>query len=149
MSDNAYSLAINLNSATTDYYQNHYYIGSGFNLLTFDMISGDLLNNVPISGSFATASFQNYRYNPSDSIIYGMVPNNFYSTYFDVTMSTIEVLDSTQILFESLDPVSGQYTLIGNNSFDNLYTLAGNSIDPFQIKNKGIVFFLSSTNMFS
>lgn len=134
LSNNAYNLAINLNGATTDYYQNHYYIGSGFNLLTFDMNSGDLINNVPISGAFPTGSFQNYRFNPSDSIIYGMVPNNFYSTYFDsVTMSTIEVLDSTQIRFGSLDPISGQYTLIGNNSFDNLYTLAGNSIDPFQM----------------
>lgn len=134
LSNNAYNLAINLNGATTDYYQNHYYIGSGFNLLTFDMNSGDLINNVPITGAFPTGSFQNYRFNPSDSIIYGMVPNNFYSTYFDsVTMSTIEVLDSTQIRFGSLDPISGQYTLIGNNSFDNLYTLAGNSIDPFQM----------------
>jgi hypothetical protein len=134
LSSNAYNLAINLNGATIDCYQNHYYIGSGFNLLTFDMNSGDLINNVPVSGALPTASFQNYRFNPSDSIIYGLVPSNFYSSYFDsLTMSTIEVLDSSQIRFGSIDPVNGQYTLIGDYSFNNLYTLAGNSIDPYQM----------------
>jgi hypothetical protein len=48
-------------------------------------------------------------------------------------MSTIEVLDSSQIRFGSIDPVNGQYTLIGDYSFNNLYTLAGNSIDPYQM----------------
>ncbi|MBM3171832.1 MAG: T9SS type A sorting domain-containing protein [Bacteroidetes bacterium] len=98
------------------------------------MNSGDLINTIPITGSFPTASFQNYRFNPSDSIIYGMVPNNFYSSYFDsISMTTIDVLDSSQIRFASLNPQTGVYTLIGNTSFDNLYTLAGNSIDPFQM----------------
>jgi hypothetical protein len=48
-------------------------------------------------------------------------------------MSTIEVLDSTQIRFGSLNPNSGEYGLIGNASFGNIYTLAGNSIDPYQM----------------
>ena len=134
LSTNSYSLTVNLTGATIDPYQNHYYIGSGFNLLTFDMNSGDLINNVPITGAFPTASFQNYRFNPSDSIIYGLVPNNFYSSYFDsISMTTIDVLDSTQIRFASLNPLTGVYTLIGNTSFNNLYTLAGNSVDPFQM----------------
>ncbi len=129
-----YNMAINLNGATNDYYQNRYYIGSGFNLLTFDMGSGDLINNVPITGPLPSSTFQNFRFNPSDSMIYGMVPNNFYSTYFDsLSMTYIDVLDSTQIRFGSINPVSGQYTIIGNQSFQNLYTLAGNSIDPFQM----------------
>jgi Secretion system C-terminal sorting domain len=130
----AYNMGINLNGATLNPYLNRYYIGSGFNLLTFDMNLGDIINNVPISGSLPSASFQNYRFNPSDSIIYGMVPNNFYSTYYDsVLMMNIEVLDSTQIRFASIDPTTGQYTLIGNVSHDNIYTLAGNSIDPYQM----------------
>lgn len=134
MSGDAYAMAINLTGATIDPYQGHYYIGSGFNLLTFDINSGELVNNVPITGALATGAFQNYRFNPADSTIYGMVPNNFYSTFFDtLSMTWYEVLDSTQIRFASLDPMTGVYTLIGNTSFDNLYTLAGNSIDPFQM----------------
>ena len=129
-----YNSGINLNGATLDPYLNRYYIGSGFNLLTFDMISGDIINNVPISGALPSAAFQNIRFNPSDSLIYGMVPNNFYSTYYDSTlMQYIDVLDSTQIRFASIDPLTGQYTLIGNSSLSNLYTLAGNSIDPYQM----------------
>lgn len=129
-----YNSGINLNGATIDPYLNRYYIGSGFNLLTFDINSGDIINNVPISGPLPSSSFQNLRFNPSDSIIYGMVPNNFYSSYFDTTlMTTIVVLDSTQIRFGSLNPATGQYSLIGNTSYNNIYTLAGNSIDPYQM----------------
>lgn len=129
-----YNSGINLNGATIDPYLNRYYIGSGSNLLTFDISSGDIINAASISGAFPTAAFQNFRFNNSDSIIYGMVPNNFYSTYFDsTTMSYIDVLDSTQIRFASIDPVTGIYTVIGSSSFSNLYTLAGNSIDPFQM----------------
>jgi Secretion system C-terminal sorting domain len=129
-----YNSPINLNGATIDPYLNRYYIGSGFNFLTFDINSGDVINNVPIYGALPSAAFQNFRFNTSDSIIYGMVPNNFYSTYFDSTiMMNIDVLDSTQIRFASLNPTTGEYTFIGNSSFSNLYTLAGNSIDPYQM----------------
>jgi hypothetical protein len=137
-----YNSGINLNGATLNPYSNHYYIGSGFNLLSFDLNSGDIINNVPISGPLPSSSFQNLRFNPSDSIIYGMVPNNFYSSYFDSTvMATIEVLDSTQIRFASIDPSTGQYSLIGNSSHSNIYTLAGNSIDPYQM-----VYYYSAVN---
>jgi hypothetical protein len=129
-----YTSAINLSGATIDPYLNHYYIGSGFNLLTFDINSGDLINTAPITGSLPTSSFQNYRFNPSDSTIYGMVPVNFYSTYFDSTiMLPIQVLDSSHLRFGSIDPITGDYSLIGNASYNNIYTLAGNSIDPYQM----------------
>lgn len=134
LNSSEYTSAINLNGATIDPYQNHYYIGSGFNLLTFDISSGDLINNVPISGPLVSASFQNYRFNQSDSTIYGMVPVNYYSMYFDsLSMSYIEELDSSRIRFGSIDPQTGNYSLIGNTSYNNIYTLAGNSIDPFQM----------------
>jgi hypothetical protein len=137
-----YNSGINLNGATLNPYSNQYYIGSGFNLLTFDMNSGNIINNVPITGPLPSASFQNLRFNPSDSIIYGMVPNNFYSFYYDsILMTTIQVLDSTQILFASINPSSGQYSLIGNSSYNNIYTLAGNSIDPYQM-----VYYYSAVN---
>lgn len=133
-SSNEYTIGINLNGATIDPYLNKYYIGSGTNLLTFDISSGNLDNSAPISGAITSAAFQNYRFNPSDSTIYGMVPENFYSTYFDsLSMSYIEVLDSARIRFASINPISGQYNLIGNTSFKNIYTLAGNSIDPYQM----------------
>lgn len=54
-----YTSAINLNGATLNPYLNQYYIGSGLNLLTFDIISGDLINTAPISGPLPSASFQN------------------------------------------------------------------------------------------
>ena len=129
-----YTSGINLTGATLDPYLNRYYIGKGFNFLTFDLNTGTILNDVPITGPLPSSAFQNFRFNNSDSTLYGMVPNNFYSTYFDSTlMMEVEVLDSTQIRFASLNPTTGQYTLIGNTSFGNIYTLAGNSIDPHQM----------------
>jgi hypothetical protein len=129
-----YNSGINLNGATINPYLNRYYIGKGFNFLTFDISSGQIINDVPISGSLPSSAFQNFRFNNSDSVIYGMLPNNYYSTYFDsVTMTEIEVLDSSEIRFAKLNPETGVYTLIGNTSYDNIYTLAGNSIDPYQM----------------
>jgi hypothetical protein len=129
-----YSIPINLTGATIDPYLNRYYIGSGTNFATFDINSGSLINNVQISGASSSFNFQNFRFNHSDSTIYGMVPINYYSLYFDSSsMSVIEVLDSAQIRFASLNPTTGRYTLKGNTSYSNLYTLAGNSIDPYQM----------------
>lgn len=129
-----YKMGINLTGATINPYSNQYYISSGSNLLSFDINSGSLSNSAPITGPFQTFAFQNYRFNPSDTTIYGLVPNNFYSTVYDsVLMTSYQVLDSTQIRFGKLNPVSGQYSLIGNANLDNLYTLAGNSIDPHQM----------------
>jgi hypothetical protein len=140
--NSAYNSGINLNGATLDPYLNRYYIGSGYNFLTFDINSGNIINNVPIFGASPSASFQNFRFNPSDSTIYGMVPINYYSTYYDSSlMMYIEQLDSARIRFASINPTTGQYTLIGNTSFSNIYTLAGNSIDPHQM-----IYYYSSGN---
>ena len=129
-----YKMGINLNGASMDPYAGRYYIGSGTNFLTFDMNTGNIISNVAVYGSLSSKSFQNFRFNQSDSTIYGMVPVNFYSSYFDSSiMMNIEVLDSTQIRFASLNPNTGQYTVIGSTSFSDLYTLAGNSIDPYQM----------------
>jgi hypothetical protein len=43
-----YNIPINLTGATIDPYSNHYYIGSGTNFATFDINSGNLINNVQI-----------------------------------------------------------------------------------------------------
>ena len=130
----AYNASINLNGATIDPYLNRYYIGSGSNFLTFDINSGNIISDLPVAGALASNNFQNFRFNTSDSTIYGLVPNNFYSSYYDsVLMMTIDVLDSTQIRFASINPSTGQYTIIGNTSYSDLYTLAGNSIDPYQM----------------
>ena len=134
LGNSEYSLGINLNGATIDPYLNRYYIGSGFHLLSFDINSGELIQDVPISGTLPSSSFQNLRFNPSDSTIYGMLPVNYYSSYYDsIAMDTIVQLDSTHIRFGSLHPETGQYSLIGNSSYQNIYTLAGNSIDPYQM----------------
>lgn len=93
-----YNSGINLNGATIDPYQNHYYIGKGFNFMTFDINTGGIVNDVPIVGPLPSSSFQNFRFNNSDSTIYGMIPNNFYSTYYDsIAMMYIQVLDSNPI----------------------------------------------------
>jgi len=129
-----YKMGINLTGATINPYLNHYYIASGDRLLTFDLNTGNIINNVPITGPYPTFAFQNFRFNTSDSVIYGMVPNNFYSKYYDSTvMDSLDVLDSTQIRFATINPETGKYTITGNTSYSNLYTLAGNSIDPYQM----------------
>lgn len=129
-----YNMGISLAGATVNPYTNLYYVSNGNNLLAFDLNNGSIVSNSPISGPFQTSAFQNFRLNPSDTTIYGFVPNNYYSTYFDsLTMTTIQVLDSSKIHFSTINPTTGQYTLLGNANLDNFYSLAGNSIDPHQM----------------
>jgi hypothetical protein len=139
-----YNAAISLAGATINPYANQYYISDGYHFLTFDMGSGNIIANPNIAGPFQTAAFQNFRFNASDTIIYGLVPNNFYSTVYDsITMTSYQVLDSSHIRFASLNPVTGQYSLIGNVILNNMYTLAGNSIDPHQM-----VYYYSAVDTF-
>ncbi|MBU3675988.1 MAG: T9SS type A sorting domain-containing protein [Chitinophagaceae bacterium] len=129
-----YNMGINLTGATINPYANHYIIASGQNLVQFDLNSGQITHNNPITGALPTWAFQNFRFNPSDTIVYGLVPENFYSTYFDsITMTNIQVLDSSRIRFASINPTTAQYTLIGNTAMKNVYTLAGNAINPHQM----------------
>ena len=58
-----YKMGINLNGASMDPYAGRYYIGSGTNFLTFDMITGNIISNVAVYGSLSSKSFQNFRFN--------------------------------------------------------------------------------------
>ncbi len=139
-----YNMGINLTGATINPYANHYIIASGQNLLQFDLNSGQITHNNPITGALPTWAFQNFRFNPSDTVVYGLVPENFYSTYFDsITMTTIQVLDSSHIRFASINPNTAQYALIGNASMKSVYTLAGNAINPHQM-----LFYYSAVDTF-
>ncbi len=129
-----YNSMISLAGATINPYANQYHISNGYHFLTFDIGNGTIVGNAPISGAFPTTAFQNFRFNPSDTLIYGFVPNNFFSMVYDsITLTNIQVLDSSHLRFASINAVSGQYSLIGNVNLGNMYTLAGNSIDPHQM----------------
>lgn len=129
-----YNMGINLTGATINPYANQYIIGSGNQLVQFDLSNGQITQQVPITGPLQTFAFQNFRFNPSDTVIYGLVPQNFYSTYFDsISMTNIQVLDSSCIRFASINPLTGVYSLIGNSMLKSVYTLAGNAINPHQM----------------
>jgi hypothetical protein len=131
---NEYNLPINLTGATINPYANHYIIASGSNLLTLNIANGNIVHYVPITGPVPTFAFQNFRFNPSDTTIYGLVPVNFFSSYFDsLSMTTIQVLDSSHIRFAFINPSTGQYNLLGNTPLKNVHTLAGNAINPHQM----------------
>ncbi|MGI9192482.1 MAG: T9SS type A sorting domain-containing protein [Chitinophagaceae bacterium] len=139
-----YNMGINLTGATINPYANRYIIASGQNLLQFDLNSGQITHNNPITGTIPTWAFQNFRFNPSDTVVYGLVPENFYSTYFDsISMTTIQVLDSSRLRFASINPNTAQYALIGNASMKSVYTLAGNAINPHQM-----LFYYSAVDTF-
>ena len=129
-----YNLTVNLTGATINPYTNQYIIGSGSNLLTLSIANGNIVHYVPITGPSPSFAFQNFRFNSSDTTIYGLVPVNFYSSYFDtLSMSTIQVLDSSHIRFAYINPSTGQYNLLGNTPLKSVYTLAGNAINPHQM----------------
>ena len=142
--NNEYNMGINLTGATINPYSNQYIIASGINLLQFDIATGAITQNVPITGPVPSAAFQNYRFNASDTTIYGLVPVNFYSNYYDsVLQTTIQVLDSAHIRFATLNVQTGQYSLLGNTPLKKVYSLAGNAINPHQM-----VYYYSAVDTF-
>lgn len=139
-----YNMGINLTGATINPYTNQYIIASGQNLLQFDINAGNITQIAPISGPVPSAAFQNYRLNPSDTTIYGLVPVNFYSSYYDsLLQTTIQVLDSSHIRFATLNAQTGQYSLLGNTPLRKVYSLAGNAINPHQM-----LFYYSAVDTF-
>ncbi len=142
--NNEYNSGISLAGATINPYSNNYIISSGTKLLSFNLNNGNIVSSPIINGALNTSGFQNYRFNLSDSTLYGFVPYNFYSYVFDpLLMDTIQVFDSSHIRFATINPVNGTYSLLGNTPLGNIYSLAGNAIDPHQM-----LFYYSAVDTF-
>ncbi len=122
-----------LAGSAIDPYQKVFYYSVGDTLLGIDMYTGLIYSKAPIQHTRTNQVFDNFSYSCTDTAIYGLVRDNYFTTTYDsVLMDSIQVLDSTSIRLARINPSTGQLTIISPYSIaQGGYTLnAGSTIDP-------------------
>lgn len=124
ISQNSLSQVINLTGAAIDPYNNFYHY-IGFNVLkSVDMSSGELRYSVPITNPKGGSNFQNFRFNNSDSTLYGLVINAIIDSNDEFTQ--------TEMFLSTINVQTGELNQISPSPIGMGYALAGSAIDPYQ-----------------
>ena len=124
ISSSSLSSVINLTDAALDPYNNRYhYIGYN-SLISADLTTGTLLNSVPLSNNTGVnLYFDNFRFNNSDSTLYGLSR----SVEYDTVTNTY----NSAMYLATVNTTTGLITNISPNSIGQGYALAGSAIDPW------------------
>lgn len=122
LSSTSLSTTINLTGAALNPYANSYYFIANDSIKTIDLSTGNLTNVVKINNPLVGTFFDNFRFNNSDSTLYGLARKIDYDT------STGKI----EIYFASVNPTTGVVTKISTTSIGASFALSGNAIDPYQ-----------------
>lgn len=122
---NAYAEAINLTGAALNPYDNTYIFIGASNINTLDLNTGELTNSVPLYNPIEASYFDNFRFNNSDSTMYGLARRN----YFDPNT----MLNTGEVYLAKANTNTGLITQISPASVAQGFALAGSAIDPYQM----------------
>jgi hypothetical protein len=120
-----YNQTINLTGAALNPYNNTYMSMGAVNLNTFDLNTGAIINQVQTYNPIAPSYFDNFRFNQSDSNLYGLARRNYYDP---ITMQTIG-----EVYLAKANTQTGLITQISPTSVGYGFALAGSAIDPYQM----------------
>jgi Secretion system C-terminal sorting domain len=98
---------------------------SGSILNLFHLGSGNMVSQIPTYNPIASSYFENYRFNNSDSTIYGLARRLVYDS---ITFNTIG-----EVYLAKINTQTGIITQISPNSVSQGFALAGSAIDPHQM----------------
>jgi hypothetical protein len=116
---------LNLTGSALNPYDNSYIFFGGNQLISLDLTSGNLINSVPVFNPNGASYFDNFRFNNSDSTMYGLARRSFFDT---VTMT-----NTGEIFLSKVNVQTGEITEISQNSFAPGFALAGSAIDPYEM----------------
>ena len=122
LSTSSVATTVNLTGAALDPYANYFYFMGGFDIKTLDLSTGNLVRSVTISNDSGAQNFFNFRFNNSDSTVYGLA-------------SRVTVTDSSttsEMFLATINPVTGLITTISTTSIGSGSALASSAIDPYQ-----------------
>lgn len=120
-----------LSGAALNPYTNSYYFIGIDSILTVDLNTGLLSNIALITNPIADSYFDNFRFNNSDTLIYGIARRYFQAT------STGEIFLST------INTQTGVITQISPTSVGEIFALEGSAIDPYQ----KVYYYTDGTNL--
>lgn len=120
-----YNQAVNLTGAALNPYDNTYIFLGGYGINTFDISSGSIINQVAMSNPLGFSYFDNFRFNNSDSSLYGLSRRN----YLDPVTSTLQ----PGVFLAKASALTGVITEISTNPAAAGFSLSGSAIDPYQM----------------
>ena len=120
-----YNDAVNLTGAALNPYENTYVFIGYRNINTFNLSTGEMINSVPLSNPIADSYFDNFRFNNSDSSMYGLARRN--------TFDSITGENHGELYLARANSNTGIITQISPASIGEGYALAGSAIDPYQM----------------
>jgi hypothetical protein len=125
ISQDQYNDLVNLTGAALNPFENTFLFVGQNSLNTLSLSNGEITNRATITNAMASSYFDNFRFNHSDSTLYGLArrviynPNTF--TY------------TGEVYLAKIDSKTGKIMQISTNSIVQGYALAGSAIDPYQM----------------
>jgi hypothetical protein len=113
---------INLTGVSLNPYNYTYTYQDQDSWLSVDLSNGTLVNDVMVSLPNATGNFNNFKFNTSDTTMYGL--------FSQVLYNPITGVYSGDMRLATCDLSTGQVSLISPASVASSYVMAGSSIDP-------------------
>jgi len=123
--NNTYNSSINLTGASLNPYLNTYTFFGSYGMNTVDLNTGAITNQVQVTNPLGTSYFDNFRFNNSDSLIYGLSRRN----YFDSTSNATQ----GGVFLATINSQTGLITEISDSSLAGGFSLSGSAIDPYQM----------------
>lgn len=129
LSSSAIAQEVNYTGAAINPYENQYYFLAKDSLKTIDLTTGTVLYSVKINNPDKGTTFENFRFNNSDSLLYGLLVER-------IKDSTAVPADTTKgayyVSLATVNPLSGFVNKISIKSIGPNIALIGNAIDPYQ-----------------
>ena len=113
---------INLTGVSLNPYNNTYTYQDQDSWLSVDLTNGGIVNDVVVSLPSATGNFDNFKFNTSDTTMYGIFSQVLYNPTTGVY--------SGDMRLATCDLSTGQVALISPASVASSYVMAGSSINP-------------------
>ncbi|MFM8596724.1 MAG: T9SS type A sorting domain-containing protein [Flavobacteriales bacterium] len=131
--------SINLTGAALDITTNQYYFltqgGTNGVVITVGLNNGVLINQAALINPISPSYFDNFRFNTSDSTLYGLARRYI--------PGTGPGQGTGELYFSSMNPATGEITQISPQSITDSYSISGNAIDPHQM-----VYYFSKGSQF-
>ena len=124
ISTTSLSTYVNLTGAALDPYNNHFHFMGSNEIKTVDLTTGITTRSVAISNPIADSYFDNYRFNNSDTTLYGLAHR--------VVYDSASMASTNEIYLATINTTTGVITQLSTSSLSNGYALSGSAIDPYE-----------------
>lgn len=122
---------VNLTGAALNPYDSTYIFMGASQMLTLSLVTGEVLNRVTISNPLADSYFDNFRFNNSDSTLYGLARRYIASS------------STGEVFLAKINTTTGVITQISLTSVAQGYALAGSAINPYEM----VYYFSTGANL--